>query len=94
MEIHERELDLDHLDTLISMANLVSTISSRPVESTGRAGRAGDGDSQKETVGRPCSTLMGIDEEVIRLMEECVSSRRRVLGAHHHLTVSSAEALL
>jgi hypothetical protein len=35
----------------------------------------------------------GRDEEAIRLMEDCVSSRTRVLGVHHHLTVASTEAL-
>jgi len=32
-------------------------------------------------------------EEAIRLMDECVSSRARVLGARHPDTISSSEAL-
>ncbi|KAF2467972.1 uncharacterized protein BDR25DRAFT_60843 [Lindgomyces ingoldianus] len=35
----------------------------------------------------------GRDEEAIRLLEECVSSRTCVLGHFHHLTANSTEAL-
>jgi hypothetical protein len=36
----------------------------------------------------------GHDEEAIRLMDACVSSLTRVLGARHRLTLSSAETLV
>ena len=38
--------------------------------------------------------IQGRDEEATKLMDECVSSCTRVLGARHHLTISSAETIV
>jgi hypothetical protein len=78
---------------------------SRPMEGGGGGGGASDGDVQEVLGEKHPDTLTSMnnlaftwkeqsrDEKAIALMHECVQLRKKVLGAEHHLTLSSIMAL-
>ncbi|KAH6672830.1 hypothetical protein B0J14DRAFT_627313 [Halenospora varia] len=96
IETSKKKLGADHLDTLTSMANLASTFWNQ-----GRWDAAEELEVQvmktsKKKLGADHPDTLnrtGKETEAIRLIEECIQLRKRVLGPNHPHSISSCIAL-
>jgi hypothetical protein len=106
-ETRKKRLEADHPDMLASMGNLTWTyrnqgrwsaaeeLDTQVMETREKKPRADHPDILTSMNNLALKWKgQGRDKEAIRPMQECVSSRMRMLGALHHLKLSSAKALV
>ena len=106
METSKTKLGVDHPDTLISIANMASTLWNQgrwdaaqeldvQVMETSKKKLGADHPFTLSSINNLAFTWRGNgrETEAIRLIEDCVRFRKRVLGVNHPDTISSCTAL-